>query len=303
MPDLKTNEEERIKRSIRARKEQERIRKRKRNLRLAISCTIFSVIVIIGAMFIILNSMSDKKSLREEGIELFESGKYSQSIDKFKESIETGQLFGDKLDYDSNMYMAAAYLRINDYKSAYDIYNELDSYKYAKEDKAYITTQRDISNALYQIAEGSTSDENIASLESEFNNGNKSLALYLGTCYQKNGDYDKMLDYYNAYTESFGLNTFIAYQISAYYLDNDNLEAASTMITSGLNCSDDLYKDLLMYNDVVLSEKNHDLEGALSKATTLTQVYPDNEKFKKEYDFLYSRINVDTEPVHEKEED
>ena len=58
-----------------------------------------------------------------------------------------------------------------------------------------------------------------------------------------------------------------------------------------------------MYNSIVLSEQKLDYETALEKATELIEEYPNNETYQKEYDFLYSRINVNTEPVHKDKKD
>ena len=76
-----------------------------------------------------------------------------------------------------------------------------------------------------------------------------------------------------------------------------------TIINKGLSAGDDLYKDRVMYNSIVLSEKKLVYETALDKATELIEEYPNNETYQKEYDFLYSRINVNADPVYKKKDD
>ena len=59
MPDRESIERNRINRNMRASRSRQRELQRKRNLRLAIICVIFSIIVIFGVMFVVLNSISD----------------------------------------------------------------------------------------------------------------------------------------------------------------------------------------------------------------------------------------------------
>ncbi len=268
-------EEKRIKKSIQDRKEREKQIKKKRNLRLALLCSFFSIIVILGASFIIIHSISDKEELRDNGIAAFNEGKYDEAISDFTASLEQDQWFSDKMDDDTRLYLAAAYMRT-------DSYDEMIS----------------LANALNDTKTGNISENNYNKLIDEYNRGNKSIALYLGSYYEQKQDYENMETYYKDYISNFGVNTYIAYQLSTYYLAKDDLDSAIDMVNKGLESYEDLYKDMVLYNDIVISERQHDYETALSKAEKLINDYPNNETYKKEYDFLYSRVNINTEPVH-----
>ena len=95
MSDRDLIEEQRIEKSYKAAKEQQNQAKRKRNLKLAIICVIFSVIVIFGVMLVVLNSISDKEE------------------------------FSQEMDQDTRLYLAAAYIRMEKYKEALSVYNEI----------------------------------------------------------------------------------------------------------------------------------------------------------------------------------
>ena len=106
-------------------------------------------------------------------------------------------------------------------------------------------------------------------------------------------DNKKMLESYEIYLKDNQLNSYLAYQISTYYLETGEIELAKAYIDSGLN-ADDEYRDKLLFNDVVYYEKILDFNSALGNAQALKEAYPDVEEYQKEYDFLYTRVNIDT---------
>ena len=87
MADRETVEKNKIKKNIRDTKAQGRKAKRKRNLKLAIFCTIFSIIVILGSAYVIVHCISNKESLRDAGIAAFKEGNYSEAISDFDASL------------------------------------------------------------------------------------------------------------------------------------------------------------------------------------------------------------------------
>ena len=293
-------EENNIKTDVRSTKAKQRQAHKDRNMHLAVMCAVFSIIVIIGTAFIVVHSISDKEKLRNQGIEAFNGGSYNEAIDLFTESISRQQWFSAKMDEDTKLYLAAAYMRNGEYLNAYNIYLELSSASRRKtgvsEDK--LRDYMNLSKALSDIQSGTIDDSVIENVTKELQNGNDSAYLFLGICYQQQGQYDKMLDAFSKYTEKYGINTYVAYQLSSYYISKNDYDTAVTYINKGLSSGDQLYKDKLMYNDIILSEAKYDYATALDKASSLISEYPDNAAYQKEYDFLYSRINMDPEPVH-----
>ena len=301
MPDRETIENRRLQRELRAKRARAREARRRRNIRVFFLCTIFSIIVIISSIVVIAHSISDKKEHRDKGIKAFNESSYEEALKEFSISINTEQWFSSKMDYDTELYIAACYMRQGEYAEASKQYKKLtDEYSSSKTsfDRDTIMGMMFLADALEQANTGDISDATISQLKKEYEAGNVSVSIFLGTSYQQMGNYDEMVNYYTVYADKFGINTYIAYQLSAYYLDIGDTETATDYVNKGMNAEDDLYLDMLQFNDIIITEKNHDYVGALNKARALTEAYPDNETYKREYDFLDSRVNIDTTPVH-----
>ena len=301
MPDRETIENRRLQRELRAKRARAREARRRRNIRVFFLCTIFSIIVIISSIVVIAHSISDKKEHRDKGIKAFNESSYEEALKEFSISINTEQWFSSKMDYDTELYIAACYMRQGEYAEASKQYKKLtDEYSSSKTsfDRDTIMGMMFLADALEQANTGDISDATISQLKKEYEAGNVSMSIFLGTSYQQMGNYEEMVNYYTVYADKFGINTYIAYQLSAYYLDIGDIETATDYVNKGMNAEDDLYLDMLQFNDIIITEKNHDYVGALNKARALTEAYPDNETYKREYDFLDSRVNIDTTPVH-----
>ena len=222
---------------------------------------------------------------------------HDDAINYLTKSLEEQQWFSDKMDVDTSLYLGAAYIRSGKYNEAVEAYDNLRE-NYSGYDSKQIEGFISLAYALQGVKDKNVNEQNLDSLKKELEDGNKSVSIYLGACYELSGDYEEMLKYYNIYTEEYGMNTYIAFQLSSYYLDKNELENAEQYINQGMSCDDDLFIDRVRFNNVILSEKNIDYQGALDKMQSLLNDYPDNETFKKEYDILYSRVNIDTNPVH-----
>ncbi len=291
-------EEERIRREIQQKRAKSRAKKRKRAIRLAIICTVFTIVVILGTAFMVLHLLSDKEALREAGIAAFQEGNYEEAEKDFIASLGEKQWFTDKMDDDTRLYLAGCYMHTGEYIKARDQYSTLYSNGTKIMDENKLKGYISFANALDTAGNGHMDDTTINTLNTEIENGNTSVSIILGGYYQSQKDYDKMISYYDTYVKDFGINTYIAYQMSSYYIMNNDYEAASDYISRGLSAEDDLYMDKLLFNEAVLLEKNIDYQGAFDKISALCEKYPDNETFRREYDYLYSRLNIDTEPVN-----
>ena len=257
--------------------------------------TIFSVIVTI---FIAVNSISDKEKLRDKGVEAYKAGHFTEAIKLFEDSKAEKQWFSDKLDYDSNLYMADCHMQLEQYKEAYDLYVELEKNVIRKSDKAYIESMIKLSDALYKYNEVEDFAELVPSLEEAYNAGNKSIALYLGACCLKSGENDKAVKYFKDYAANYGYNTYIYHQLAVEALERGDLQAAADYVQNGFLCEDKVFADELSFDQVVLLERSNDFKVACDSAYQLVYKYPENETYRKEYDFLFSRITIDEEPVN-----
>ncbi|MCR5214218.1 MAG: hypothetical protein K6E10_07360 [Eubacterium sp.] len=295
-------EEKRIKRDIQKKKARSNTQRRKRAIRLAIFCAIFTIVVLLGSAYIILHMISSKESLREAGIAAYKEGNYQEATKNFIASLGEEQWFTEEMDEDTRLYLAAAYMYTGEYLKAADQYNTLLINESEILDKDTIEGYQGLAIALDTAGNGQMDDKTINTLNEEIENGNPSVAIILGGYYQSLGDYDKMLSYYQTYIDTYGINTYIAYQLSSYYLTLQDYDKAASYINQGLAASDDLYIDKIQFNEIVILEKNLDYQGAFDKISALFEKYPDNEIYKREYDYLNSRINFDTQPVNGDEE-
>ena len=273
--DMSLSEREELLKSEARRRYVSRKEHAKKQTREQVLLTITKVLIATFVIFIIMvyimfNMISAKKDRREEGIEAFNQGKYEDAAKSFTESIEKGQWFSRKMDIDTYFYLGDTYMRLGRFTEAKEAYH-------------YIQYFGDESDGNYDTA--------IETLKSEVDRGDSVAALYLGTCYEMMGDNKKMLESYEIYLKDNQLNSYLAYQISTYYLETGEIELAKAYIDSGLN-ADDEYRDKLLFNDVVYYEKI--INSALSNAQALKEAYPDVEEYQKEYDFLYTRVNIDT---------
>ena len=92
MPDRETIEENRILRKQKEKKEERKKERRKRYLKLGIICSVYSIILILGSAYVVLHLISDKKELREKGIEAYNNGFYVEAEADFIDSINDPEI-------------------------------------------------------------------------------------------------------------------------------------------------------------------------------------------------------------------
>ncbi len=270
-------------------------KKLKRMRQIAISGLIFTTLVLIITFIFIINCFSDKEELRDRGIAEFEKGNYQQAEALLKESVAEQQWFSDSMDLDSKVYIAECALKSEDYARAISLFTDIkDEYS----DKEFIDERIAFADAMKSFSTDKDYASAAAKLEPLAANGNDGLYMYLGACYGKLGEDEKMLSAFENYISKYSMNSFVAYELSSYYLGIDENDKASEMISLGYKSGDTEYEYLLKYNEAVILEKQMKYNEAFNIINSLHSEYPDNEAIEKEYDFLYSRINIDDEPVN-----
>ena len=270
-------------------------KKLKRMRQLAITGLIITTLVLITTFIFIFNCLSDKEELRDQGIAEFEKGNYEQAEQLLKDSVAEKQWFSESMDLDSRVYIAECALKSEDYARAISLFTELKD-KYS--DKEFIEERIAFADAMKSFSVDKDYAAAAAKLEPLAAKGNDGLYMYLGACYGKLGEDEKMLSAFETYISKYNMNSFIAYELSSYYLGIDENDKASEMINLGYKSGDTEYEYLLKYNEAVILEKKMNYNEAFNIINSLHSEYPDNEEIEKEYDFLYSRINIDEEPVN-----
>lgn len=265
--------------------------------KLAITGIVFCVALIAATIIIAVNCVSEKESLRDKGIVEYNRGSYEKAEEYFNQSLQEKQWFSSSMDLDTKVYIAESTLKRGDYPRALELFNELlsvDNYP----DKEFINSRIEFADAMDTFVNQKDYSSAATKLEKLIEKGDNSLNIYLGACYGNNGEGDKMIDCFNKYTDEFGTNSYICAQLASYYVGIDDYATASDYIQQGIYSGDDKYFYLLDYNKAIILERQKDYEGAYQIISDLHLAYPDNKDFEKEYDFLYSRINIDEEPVN-----
>ena len=261
---------------------------------------IITVAVLIFLIFFLSKTMSNKEANREAGIEQFREGNYQQAIAGFQRSLAEEQWFSEKMDLDTRMYLATAFLRLEKYQDAIDCYRKLQQENDGTINNELILSMQETAEAKAAIQAGGAgilSDDTINRLE-RLAPDQPYLYLQLASAYNRKKDMDAAQQALAAYLDVRPVNTYVAYELSTIYMKKGNLEAAQNLIDQGLSCEDETYTDLLEYNSAVLLEEKGDYEGAFKKLEELHDLYKDNEIITKEYEFLYTRIHPNTEPVN-----
>ena len=124
------------------------------------------------------------------------------------------------------------------------------------------------------------------------------MYLSLASIYIDRGDELHARTALNSYLSQRPLNTYVAYELSTAYLNEKKYSEAKDMIEKGLASGDSSFIDLLRFNEIVLMEVDGQYEEALNAVEALLKQYPENAAMKKEYDFLYTRVNLHTTPVN-----
>ncbi len=272
--------------------------KRRRLRQLAVMMFFVTVAVLVLSLVIVINSISDKEEIREKAVAEYNKGNYEEAVSLFNKSIDEKQWFSRNMDLDSKLYIADSYMALKEYDKACELYKELRDETSFYLDKDYLDTMIPLANALYAFSTEKDYSKALPELEEAVAAGHDNLYMYIGVCYGELGNSEKMLESFKNYTDKYGLNTFIAYEISAYYLHQGDLTSAESYIDKGMECEDDDYKYLLKYNRAVILEINRDYKSAYDIVSQLHADHPENEDIEKEYDFLYTRVNIDKEPVN-----
>jgi tetratricopeptide (TPR) repeat protein len=282
---------------MRKRKIQEQKRRRKRFF--------FSLaLTLVLALFLLIflpHMSSQKKELREQGIAAYNQGNYDEAAEKFQASLAEKQWFTRKMDRDTQLYLGNAYLELHQYQNAEAVYNELKEKNKGQYEEEYLDSLIQLTQAFLAM-EQEDYETAASGFQAAVDAGNAQLNQYLGACYNKLGDESAMLSCYQNYLMDYPLNLEMAGQLSDYYLETGDYETAKSYIEQGLalqtSDSDSEGQKRLYYNQIVYYEKLLDYETALAEAEHFLELFPDDEDGQREYEFLYTRVNINPEPVN-----
>lgn len=253
------------------------------------------VFVISGALHI----FTHKRDYRDEGVSLYEQGKYAEAIEEFDKALDCKQWFADKLNVDIELYKAECYIQMQDYKAAGQVYTKIDKayskrYYDAKENAFMI----ELCAALDSYAAGDYSSP-VSCFSEAVDRGYMDMCMYAASCYEYKQNYEKMTDYYDIYIENMGINPYVCYKYADYYLYKEDYNSALSYVNQGIMLGEQEYIQNLKYLEIICYEKLTDYNQAYTLALSYNSTYPDDKNGADMLAYLDTRVNPDTTLVND----
>lgn len=107
-------------------------------------------------------------------------------------------------------------------------------------------------------------------------------------CLYQAGDYEAAAKAYETGYQKTGEEEFLSL-LANLYVSTGEYEKALALMEAGDNIKDETVLQELKFLEIVICEKQQDYETAYEKAAAYCEAYPEDEKGKKEKDFLESR--------------
>lgn len=285
-----------------SKRESKRRRNRRRKIYRQTMMAINITFVAVSALIVVLSlfyMFTNKKKYRNEGIELYNQGKYEEAIDRFDKALECKQWFSGSVNVDIELYKADCYLRIDRFMDAHNTYSDiLEKYSKRHYDKEKVDFLISLTTTLYKYSNGDYVST-VANFVKAVDLGYTEMSIYVAICYENQRNYDKMKEYYDLYSKNFGMNTFMYYKYASYYIIMEDYNQALTNIEQGFNAGDQIYLRKLKYTQIMCYEKMKDYEYAFSLCKDFITLYPDDQNGADLYAYLDTRVNIGTNPVND----
>lgn len=124
-----------------------------------------------------------------------------------------------------------------------------------------------------------------------YQSGDSSAALYMGHCLAEAGEYERAMELLNAYKETDGDNPLADAKIVYCYMQLGQYEEALALVDEALNQEGQTLQQELLYEKGVALERKGEFDSAFDCFAQYVEQYPGEEKGKREYDFLVTRIS------------
>jgi tetratricopeptide (TPR) repeat protein len=115
---------------------------------------------------------------------------------------------------------------------------------------------------------------------------------FLGEIAHQNKEYEKAINYYKAYLDKNPVTKSGAVynQLGVSYLETGDYKKALTAFIDGIKLEDADTMKTLKFNEIVAYERLIQFDKALNKIGEYLEQYPDDEKAKKELEFIKTRV-------------
>ena len=260
---------------------------------------IFILFVLLLLVYGCFRVFTDKKSLRNEGIEYFNNAQYDKAIACFDDALDCEQWFSNKVDVDILLYKAESLIKLEKFTEASKVYKILlEVYPDKYYDKDKIEYMVKITENLNKYKEGDY-NSTLASINAGIELGYTELALYAVNIYESINDYENMKANLDIYSNKFGVNSYVCYEYAQYYLANSDYDNCLRYIEQGISFNDEQYLRQLLYSQILCYTKKLDYQKAYELSKSFINKYPDDKDGIEINSYLDTRINIDDTLVND----
>ena len=205
--------------------------------------------------------------------------------------LEKGDFEKAELDFDKAIELAP-----KDYNCLFDIYRSLEKNGYQEAGAVYLqealaSGEESMSEydkgRLYYYLKDYDNAKNC--LEKARDTGSAEAILFLGRTYEALGDFNYASSVYANYLDSQPDSPQIQNQLGICKMQMGDNEAALAAFQAGLASEDKTYMQTLKFNEIAAYEKLAQFQKATVLMESYLEVYPDDERAKREYEFLKTR--------------
>lgn len=285
---------------------------------------------------------------RGQGIAYMGLTEYKEAAKSFLQALTYSNGWVEEVDFDINLYLAAAYTKDGKYKEAEGVYDAilamrqddaevwflrgnarlrqgnytgakedfdkvitldgqnfdrvieifevLNSYGYKDAGQSYLTDALqtyDTKMSKYDKGRmyfymGDYQEAYLALEEAKSQKGLEAY-LYLGKAYEATGDYNYASSVYNSYLAKHVADGRIYNQLGLCEMQKKQYAKALDAFQKGLETGDKSVLQSLQFNEIVAYEYMGEFKKAAVLMESYLKTYPDDEKAKREYEFLVSR--------------
>ena len=260
---------------------------------------IFVLFILLVLIYGVLHVFTDKKEYRNAGIEKFNNGDYEAAIEDFDNALKCNQWFSESLDVDIEMYKADSYIKLKDFSSANKVYSGiLKNYPEKYYDKEKVDFLIELTSTLERYENGDYIST-LACFNRAIEAGYVEMSLYAANCNEYSKKYEDMKKNLDIYTAAFGYTPDICYKYASYYLAFEDYNNALSNIEQGIECGDSIYFQDFIYSQVLCYTKLNKYNTAYEYAKKYKSEYPGNKDIADMYEYLDTRVNVDTEVIND----
>lgn len=252
------------------------------------------IMVIIGVAIVygvnIQKNTQEKMRLRNEGITLYNQGKYLESAALLRESIHEIAPFAQPLDRDTKLYLADCYFLLEQYDLAIREYQDLLAVEEAQ--VVYLRNQIQMAEGMIAYQEGRY-EEALPVFEHAVEQGHMECALYAGVCMEQLGRMEEMAAYLTMYLEYDPEDMYACTELADYYYQIGNYETCGNYINRGMTAGNSYGYESLQYLEILYYEAMHDYNQAYTLIKAYMERYTITEEVQQEYDFLKYRQTLE----------